>query len=38
MAPPKSRGKLVGLNQLNIVFGIFVAQITNYYIVNGAGC
>ncbi|MGJ8679312.1 sugar porter family MFS transporter [Paraglaciecola sp.] len=35
IAPPKSRGKLVGLNQLNIVIGIFVAQILNYYIING---
>ncbi|XPF94563.1 MFS transporter [Colwellia sp. RE-S-Sl-9] len=34
IAPPKSRGKLVGLNQLNIVIGIFVAQIFNYYIIN----
>ncbi|MCF2950022.1 MFS transporter [Paraglaciecola aquimarina] len=35
IAPPKSRGKLVGLNQLNIVIGIFIAQILNYYIING---
>lgn len=34
IAPPKSRGKLVGLNQLNIVIGIFVAQLFNYYIIN----
>ncbi len=34
IAPPKSRGKLVGLNQLNIVIGIFVAQIFNYYVIN----
>lgn len=34
IAPPKYRGKLVGLNQLNIVIGIFVAQILNYYIIN----
>lgn len=34
IAPPKYRGKLVGLNQLNIVIGIFIAQILNYYIIN----
>lgn len=34
IAPPKSRGKLVGLNQLNIVIGISIAQIFNYYIVD----
>ena len=33
IAPPKYRGKLVGMNQLNIVIGIFVAQLVNFYIV-----
>lgn len=33
IAPPKFRGKLVGMNQLNIVVGIFVAQLVNFYIV-----
>ena len=34
IAPPKYRGKLVGMNQLNIVIGIFIAQLINYYIIN----
>ncbi|MCU4675640.1 MFS transporter [Catenovulum sp. 2E275] len=33
IAPPKMRGKLVGLNQLNIVLGILAATIINYYLV-----
>lgn len=33
IAPPKYRGKLVGINQLNIVIGIFVAQLVNFYII-----
>lgn len=33
IAPPQIRGKLVGLNQLNIVIGILVAAILNYYFV-----
>jgi len=33
IAPPDLRGKLVGLNQMNIVVGIFVAQLLNFYIV-----
>ncbi|MBU2869477.1 MFS transporter [Colwellia sp. E2M01] len=33
VAPPKYRGKLVGMNQLNIVIGIFVAQLVNFYII-----
>ncbi|KMT66700.1 sugar porter family MFS transporter [Catenovulum maritimum] len=34
IAPPKMRGKLVGLNQLNIVIGILAATILNYYLVD----
>ena len=34
IAPPKYRGKLVGINQLNIVIGIFVAQLVNFYLIN----
>jgi sugar porter (SP) family MFS transporter len=33
IAPPKRRGRLVSLNQLNIVLGISVAFFTNYLIV-----
>lgn len=33
IAPPKYRGKLVGMNQLNIVIGIFIAQLVNFYII-----
>ncbi|UUA73796.1 MFS transporter [Cellvibrio sp. QJXJ] len=33
IAPPDLRGKLVGLNQMNIVLGIFIAQLLNFYIV-----
>ncbi|WAJ72092.1 sugar porter family MFS transporter [Catenovulum adriaticum] len=33
IAPPRMRGKLVGLNQLNIVLGILAATILNYYLV-----
>jgi sugar porter (SP) family MFS transporter len=33
IAPPALRGKLVGLNQMNIVVGIFIAQLLNLYIV-----
>ena len=32
VSPRKMRGKFVSLNQLNIVFGILIAQITNYLI------
>ena len=32
IAPPKLRGSLVSLNQLNIVMGILAAQIANYLI------
>lgn len=34
IAPPKYRGKLVGINQLNIVIGIFIAQLINYYLIS----
>lgn len=34
IAPPKYRGKLVGINQLNIVIGIFVAQLINFYLIS----
>ncbi|WP_016953896.1 MFS transporter [Catenovulum agarivorans] len=37
IAPAKMRGKLVGLNQLNIVFGILAATILNYYLVQTVG-
>ncbi|MER2493773.1 sugar porter family MFS transporter [Catenovulum sediminis] len=33
IAPAHMRGKLVGLNQLNIVFGILAATILNYFLV-----
>ncbi|SFS31142.1 sugar porter family MFS transporter [Sphingobacterium wenxiniae] len=32
ISPAKSRGKLVGLFQFNVVFGILVAYISNYFI------
>ncbi|MEI6865437.1 sugar porter family MFS transporter [Flavicella sp.] len=32
IAPPKRRGSLVSLNQLNIVLGISVAYFSNYYL------
>jgi sugar porter (SP) family MFS transporter len=34
IAPPKSRGKLVGLYQFNIVFGILMAFLSNYFLSN----
>ena len=34
IAPPKYRGKLVGINQLNIVIGIFIAQLINFYLIS----
>lgn len=34
IAPPKSRGKLVSFNQLNIVLGISLAFFSNYYILS----
>ena len=34
IAPPKDRGKLVGLYQFNIVFGILVAFFSNYLLSN----
>ena len=36
IAPAKDRGKLVGLYQFNIVFGILVAFLSNY-LLNGIG-
>ncbi|MDO6519539.1 sugar porter family MFS transporter [Zobellia uliginosa] len=36
IAPPKDRGKLVGLYQFNIVFGILIAFFSNY-LLNGVG-
>ena len=36
IAPPKDRGKLVGLYQFNIVFGILIAFFSNY-LLNGIG-
>ncbi|MFC3120894.1 sugar porter family MFS transporter [Agaribacter flavus] len=36
IAPAKMRGKLVGMNQLNIVIGVFVATLVNYFLVNTA--
>ena len=32
IAPPKDRGKLVAMYQFNIVFGILVAYISNYFL------
>ena len=32
IAPPKLRGSLVSLNQLNIVVGISVAYFSNYFL------
>ncbi|WP_095012070.1 MFS transporter [Tsuneonella mangrovi] len=32
IAPPAKRGLLVAVNQLNIVFGLFVAYLANYFI------
>ncbi|UII23849.1 sugar porter family MFS transporter [Fulvivirga ligni] len=32
MAPPENRGKLVTINQLNIVLGLSIAYFSNYYI------
>lgn len=37
IAPAQYRGKLVGLNQLNIGIGIFVATLLNFYIINLVG-
>ncbi|NNL16752.1 MAG: sugar porter family MFS transporter [Flavobacteriaceae bacterium] len=34
IAPPKDRGKLVGLYQFNIVFGILIAFLSNYLLSN----
>ncbi len=34
IAPPAKRGFLVGMNQFNIVIGIFVASLVNYMLVN----
>lgn len=34
IAPPKLRGSLVSLNQLNIVIGISVAYFSNYFLIN----
>ena len=34
IAPPKQRGWLVSFNQLNIVLGISVAMLSNYFILN----
>jgi len=36
IAPPKDRGKMVGLYQFNIVFGILIAFLSNY-LLNGIG-
>lgn len=33
IAPPTMRGKLVGINQLNIAIGILVASLFNYWVV-----
>ena len=33
VAPPKLRGSLVSLNQLNIVIGISVAYFSNYFLI-----
>src|SRR5210317_35691 len=32
IAPPKDRGKLVALYQFNIVFGILIAYVSNYFL------
>ncbi|MDO5581782.1 MAG: sugar porter family MFS transporter [Planctomycetia bacterium] len=32
VAPGKIRGRLVALNQLNIVFGILISYVSNYYV------
>lgn len=37
IAPPKLRGSLVSLNQLNIVLGISVAYFSNYFLINIEG-
>lgn len=37
IAPPKLRGSLVSLNQLNIVLGISVAYFSNYFLKDTAG-
>ncbi len=41
IAPPSKRGLLVGMNQFNIVIGIFIASLVNFLLVdslgNGAG-
>ncbi|MGL1886279.1 MAG: sugar porter family MFS transporter [Reichenbachiella sp.] len=34
IAPPKQRGWLVTFNQLNIVIGLSIAMLSNYYILN----
>ncbi|WP_370978368.1 sugar porter family MFS transporter [Agaribacterium sp. ZY112] len=36
IAPPAMRGKLVGMNQLNIAIGILAASLFNFWIVNVA--
>ncbi len=37
IAPPKLRGSLVSLNQLNIVLGISIAYFSNYFLINLEG-
>ena len=37
IAPAKSRGKLVSMNQLAIVFGFVVVYFVNYFISKGGG-
>lgn len=37
IAPPEARGKLVGMNQINIVVGLSAAYFINYLLVNNAG-
>ena len=36
IAPPENRGKLVGMNQINIVVGLSAAYFVNYLLVNNA--
>ena len=36
IAPPAARGKLVGMNQINIVVGLSAAYFINYLLLNGA--
>ncbi len=37
IAPPKWRGKLVSMNQMNIVIGLSAAYFINYFIINAIG-